>query len=359
MKRTASTVVAILVAFSVVLQCAAPATALAEKKRTLHLLSSGGSFGRAVHTAYAVPFQKKTGIRVISVPGGEDPIATLKAQSIAGRVSIDIAIMSVTQLNMIDDIISEHGLRLPDDLLIRQPLEHKLVPFDLEAAAVLVCNEELVKRCPTSRTSYFDTKNFPGPRGMVNVSIGDIMPALELALLADGVKQRDIYPMDLDRAFARLRSVRKDIRVFWDNGTQSQDIVRSGEVFYNLMGNGRAEQLVAHHGMKLKLIYDGVTVAASGMAIPKNAPHPVEAREFLKFVLENPQQQAVFTSLTLYGPVTKRGADAVAAKGVGGHTGLHMGRAFVADLAYQKKKDAWVAANGNDVLERWNAFIGR
>ena len=52
-------------------------------------------------------------------------------------------------------------------------------------------------------------------------------------LLADGVAPDDLYPLDVDRAFAKLKPLLPDL-IFWEGGAQSQQLFRDGEV---VMGN--------------------------------------------------------------------------------------------------------------------------
>src|SRR5690606_38807898 len=53
---------------------------------------------------------------------------------------------------------------------------------------------------PQNWTEFWDAKTFPGPRTVP----GYPSETIALALMADGVAPADLYPMDLDRAFASL-----------------------------------------------------------------------------------------------------------------------------------------------------------
>ena len=57
---------------------------------------------------------------------------------------------------------------------------------------------------PASWADFWDVKRFSGPRGLRNNPRG----TLEIALLADGISAEKLYPLNLDRAFAKLDELR-------------------------------------------------------------------------------------------------------------------------------------------------------
>ena len=50
---------------------------------------------------------------------------------------------------------------------------------------------------------------------------------VEAALLADGVAPEDLYPLDLDRAYAKLATIQDDLQ-YYDTIAQQQEILQSG-----------------------------------------------------------------------------------------------------------------------------------
>lgn len=61
---------------------------------------------------------------------------------------------------------------------------------------------------------------------------------LEAALLADGVPMDELYPLDLDRAFAKLDTIKDDI-VWWTKGAEPSQMLSTGEADYALAWSGR------------------------------------------------------------------------------------------------------------------------
>ena len=80
---------------------------------------------------------------------------------------------------------------------------------------------------PTSWADFFDTTKYPGKRGIWGNYV--VNGALEAALLADGVPQDQLYPLDLDRAFAKLDTIKSDIS-FFNSQAQGEELMASKEV---------------------------------------------------------------------------------------------------------------------------------
>ena len=72
---------------------------------------------------------------------------------------------------------------------------------DITYGVVLAYNtEKTAGKVPEGWADFFDTTKIPGKRGLWKYSTGGV---LEFALMADGVKPADLYPLDLDRARSR------------------------------------------------------------------------------------------------------------------------------------------------------------
>jgi len=79
---------------------------------------------------------------------------------------------------------------------------------------VLGYNKDVLKEEPKTWADLFDTTKFPGKRTFYKWSAPGV---LEIALLADGVAPDKLYPLDLDRAFKKLDTIKGDI-VWWGGG---------------------------------------------------------------------------------------------------------------------------------------------
>ncbi|MDQ7777297.1 MAG: extracellular solute-binding protein [Paracoccus aminovorans] len=94
---------------------------------------------------------------------------------------------------------------------------------------------------PQTMADLFDTAKFPGKRTFYKWSAPGV---IEAALLADGVPANQLYPLDLDRAFKKLDTIKSSI-IWWEGGAQSQQLLASGEAPIGLFWNGRLAALQA------------------------------------------------------------------------------------------------------------------
>jgi putative spermidine/putrescine transport system substrate-binding protein len=130
------------------------------------------------------------------------------------------------------DVGNDFGLDVHKDLL--EPLDFTLIPKaemnadlgitdyrvpDITYGVVLAYNTDVLGagNVPAGWADYFDTAKFPGKRGAWDYSEGGMF---EFALLADGVAPDALYPLDLERATAKLNTNKDDI-VFWQTGAES------------------------------------------------------------------------------------------------------------------------------------------
>lgn len=106
---------------------------------------------------------------------------------------------------------------------------------------VLGYDKDKLKDAPKSWADFFDTKKFPGKRGLRQGA----KTTLEIALMADGVAPADVYKVlgtdaGIDRAFKKLDTIKNDI-VWWKAGAQPPQLLASGEVAMTSVYNGRID----------------------------------------------------------------------------------------------------------------------
>ena len=78
---------------------------------------------------------------------------------------------------------------------------------------------------PSTWADFFDTAKYPGKRSLYKWANG----AIEAALLADGVAGDAVYPIDLDRALAKIRSIKPDT-YYWVVLGRGQQMIIDAEV---------------------------------------------------------------------------------------------------------------------------------
>ncbi|RVA22748.1 extracellular solute-binding protein, partial [Mesorhizobium sp. M7A.F.Ca.US.001.01.1.1] len=183
-------------------------TATAAKADEMAFTSWGGTTQEAQTKSWAAPFEASSGIKVLQ--DGPTDYGKLKAMVDAGNVTWDVV-----------DVEMDFAIKAAKDGLL-EPIDYAVVPkadldprFSNEHAVgsfyysfVLAWNKGAVSGEPTGWADMFDTKKFPGKRTFYKWSAPGV---IEIALLADGVPADKLYPLDLDRAFKKLDTIKSDI----------------------------------------------------------------------------------------------------------------------------------------------------
>ena len=157
---------------------------------------------------------------------------------------------------------------------------------------------------PSSIADFFDTKKFPGKRGLRKSPLVN----LEWALMADGVPNNEVYEVlgteaGVDRAFKKLDTI-KDSVVWWEAGAQPPQLLADGEVAMASAYNGRLFSAIVKEKKPFVIVWDGQIWAVDTYAIIKGTPNLDAAMEFLKFSTDT-QRLADQARWISYGPARK------------------------------------------------------
>ncbi|RUU67482.1 ABC transporter substrate-binding protein, partial [Mesorhizobium sp. M7A.T.Ca.TU.009.01.1.1] len=250
--------------------------ATAGKADEMAFTSWGGTTQEAQTKSWAAPFEANSGIKVLQ--DGPTDYGKLKAMVDAGNVTWDVV-----------DVEMDFAIKAAKDGLL-EPIDYSLVPradldprFSNEHAVgsfyysfVLAWNKSAVTGEPTGWADMFDTKKFPGKRTFYKWSAPGV---IEIALLADGVPADKLYPLDLDRAFKKLDTIKSDI-VWWGGGAESQQLIASGEAAFGQLWNGRVFAL-QQDGTDVGVSWNQNLTAADVLVVPKGAKNKGSAMKFL------------------------------------------------------------------------------
>ena len=192
--------------------------------------------------------------------------------------------------------------------------------------------------------ALFDTKKYPGKRALYKWPSPGV---IELALLADGVAPDALYPLELDRAFKKLDTIKKDI-VWWGGGAQSQQLLASGEVALGQFWNGRVYAL-QKDDLPVGVSWQQNLVMSDFLVVPKGAKNKDAAMKFLAYS-SSAKGQADFADKTAYAPINEQ-SDAMLDAKLAAHLPTHYANEQVS-LDYQ-----YWAKHGPAIAERWNAWL--
>lgn len=151
---------------------------------------------------------------------------------------------------------------------------------------------------PNSWADFWDTDTYPGKRAWPGEP-GSYDSAPEIALLADGVDPDDLYPLDLDRAGAKLDELR-DNMVFYSSYSEIQTLLTSGTAAVAMGPSGQYMSL-KNAGEDVTISWEQAVVAPNVMTVPGKAPDLDNIMALADF-MNDPTRQAEFAKLTGYGP---------------------------------------------------------
>jgi len=257
------------------------------------IASYGGSFQDAQTKAFFEPYAKATGAKVTGTTGSG--YAKVKAMVESGNVTWDVASAES----------SAHANEVKDDLL--QRLDYSIIKADgipaefrtkygvgyIKFGMNLAWNKD---KFPNGLTpaQFFD----PKVKGRRAVTL-EPEYTLEFALLADGVKAADLYPLDVDRALGVIGRV-KDQIVAYKGAADTQALIQQGEVDMAFIPNGRVNNAIKA-GANWTYGWDASVSDTEWWVVMKGAPHVQEAMKFINFAVQ-PEQQAELTRQIPYGP---------------------------------------------------------
>ncbi|SIT37333.1 Extracellular solute-binding protein family 1 [Paraburkholderia ribeironis] len=306
--------------------------------------SWGGTTQSAQQKDWAQPFTQASGIQVLM--DGPTDYGKLKAMVESGNVQWDVV-----------DVEGDFAYAALRDGLV-EPIDYSVVNkaqldprFTSPGAVgsfyysfVLGYNKATYKNgTPSTYADLFDTKRFPGKRTFYKWSAPGV---LEVALLADGVAPDKLYPLDLDRAFKKLDTIKSQI-VWWSGGAQSQQLMASGEAPIGVFWNGRLHAL-QQTGVDVGVSWNQNLTAADMLVVPKGSKHKAEAMKFLASAT-GPQAQAKFAAETGYAPINLKSAALLPADVAKTQPDQYKATQINLDMKY------W-ADHRDEIAKRWYAW---
>ena len=260
------------------------------------VVSWGGAYTESQKLGYGDPAAKKLGIPIdwVDYSGG---LSEIKAQIAAGAITWD-----VIDLYAMDTIIGcDEGLFVEFDFDKDFPPAPDGTPAseDFFTAMPSKCavgnilyswtyayhDEKIGSKKPKNIKDFFNTKKWPGKRGIYKSA----MHNLEIALAADGVKPRkggsklyEILETDagLDRAFNKIKELCTDPKggcVFWSAGAKPPELLMQGEVVMATGWNGRFFNAEIGEGAPLKQVWDAQGLDYQYMSVIKGGPNEADA----------------------------------------------------------------------------------
>ncbi|MCC2596786.1 ABC transporter substrate-binding protein [Pusillimonas sp. MFBS29] len=286
----------------------------AQAQKSLTVVSFGGAYGAAQKVHQIDPYMAKTGTQILfeNYTGG---VAEIKAQVEAGKIQWDVVDIETIDL---ERACAEGLLEvIPRDILLKgddgTPAEEDFIPAALEnecgvgeivwSTVYAYNNKTIGDKAPSTIEDLFDLKKFPGKRALRKRA----QVNLEWALLADGVKEEDVYkvlstPEGQERAFAKLDTIKSEI-VWFDSWSQAPQLLNDGGAVMVQSANGRFFDAIKREGKPFTMVWDGNLYDLDAWGIVKGTPNLELALDFVSFTTST-KALAGFQDVA-YGPPRK------------------------------------------------------
>lgn len=213
---------------------------------------------------------------------------------------------------------------------------------------VLAYNSKLTggSKAPKSWADFWDTTGKPGPRALQDGP----RYTLEFALLADGVAPKDLYPLDVDRAFRNLSKIKRNISVWWKQAPQVPVLLASGEIVMANTSHTRIRDVVAAEKVPLEMVWKQGLMTVDWLGVPRGAKNTKNAMKLIDF-MTRADLQATLARQTGIGPTNDDTLALLTPEERDGLPSYH----------YQKGEmvlfdNAWWAKNYDSMIERWDAW---
>jgi putative spermidine/putrescine transport system substrate-binding protein len=308
----------------------------------------GGNIASGQRKVFFDPFEKATGIRVIDVPGVE--LSKIKAMVEGKKVEWDVAqalamwIPQGEKENLWEPLdysmINKTGV--PDSLVEKYALGY--ATFGM----VLAYNSKAFPpgKGPKSWKDFWDVEHFPGMRGMLD----EPRYNFEFALFAAGASIDQIYPINMDKAFASLDKIKPHIHVWWKQWPQVPILLTSMEILMSPTSNTRILDVQKKEGAPLEIVWNQSLMTVDYLAVPQGAPHKENAMKLIDWMTKA-KLQAEYAKDTGIGP-----SNSLAMEGLS-----QAEKEQLASYHYQKGESIlvntpWWGANGQKAVEAWTSW---
>jgi putative spermidine/putrescine transport system substrate-binding protein len=149
---------------------------------------------------------------------------------------------------------------------------------------------------PTSWVDFYDVEKFPGRRALRSTAL----QTLPGAALASGIAPADLYPLDLDAAFASLDGVRDSVVKWVDGGQPMQDLALAGEADLFNFYTSRCVTLKAD-GEPIDFRFEQGTAEEADYVIIKGGPNTLQAQHAVALAMNTPEFHKVLAEATNIG----------------------------------------------------------
>lgn len=267
--------------------------------RTLTVATAGvAEFLDDLNASFFDAFAEDTGCVVEHVSLGREGVESVESQVESGNIQWDIVLMPTNQVLELSNLgvlaAIDYDIVNGDNLYPELMMQHGVGAMLYSTTMVYSVSAE---NPPETWADFWDLSLFDGSRALRRSPVG----TLEFALLADGVPMDDLYPLDVDRAFAVLESIR-DATLFYEDGKQPVELVRTGQV--GLASSWTVRTTLPDVASLVHPQWNGGMISADAWVSPRGSDNADVAMSFINYATRA-VPTANFSGRQPFGPVNK------------------------------------------------------
>lgn len=282
----------------------------AQASTIIRFADDGGRTGEGRAEHFVKPFMKATGIEVRTFVGQKD-LAKMKAMVRTGNLEFDIitdggSFLSPAGKDGLLEDLDTSKLDLSTHLFPQWVWQHHIAWQYFSGG--LGFNSDSIKEAPKSWAEYWDIKKFPGRRGFRTRP----QYTLEEALMADGVEPKDLYPLDVDRAFRSLDRIKNDVRIWISETAKTIEHLQTNELDYASTFSGRVIQARAE-GLPIDFAFEMTNSEPLTVGLMKGAKNQDACLKLVQWFINGESADGWFNAFGGYGPADSTVMDKLSA----------------------------------------------
>ncbi len=293
------------------LAAAWPGRAAAQGRQVV-LVNWGGIANDAFSRFYGKPFEDKNpGVKVVMDSSGPSA-GKIRTMVESRKVTWDLCDSSASS----SILLGGQGLLEPIDygvvdranLLPRGfAYPHGVAPYSF-SSVLLYDAGKFGADPPKSWADFLDFRKYPGKRMLRR----DATAVLDALTMAQGVAPERVYPLDVKRALDAVKRIKDDC-VYWTSGSESEQIMRTGEAVMGVIWHTRAKVLHEETKGRLTWTWNQGILQPGVFVVPKGNPAGPLAQRMLGSMTANWEAQIGLLEFLGNGPTNPRAAASVPA----------------------------------------------
>lgn len=244
--------------------------------------TTGGVATEKEKEAFQDPYTAETGVRFenVSSPSAVNQIQVMVE---TGNVLWDVTHKgSHIAAQYCGVLFEEIDLpSIPEDVYPEGSTTDCAMPLQKYGNAFAYNSEIFADNPPTKIEDFFDTEQFPGKRVVYGSNPRGVF---EAALVADGVDPDDLFPLDFERALAKLDTIKEDL-IFAPTLTALQQNIVDEQAVMTITLTGRLGSIY-DSGAPLTPVWDYTSWDFDALLVPKGSENKEEAEKAIEFALQ-------------------------------------------------------------------------